>query len=206
MKTASHVENAEKSKKIDFLFMRHAESQDNLQHVVPYSEGCKGLTELGFNQARKAASYLKQANAKPGMIVASPLLRARQTAGIVADALQLDIVFSDLFQEQNLGGWEGKSWTEVMPLLERRTLPPQGETYAEFSQRMDNVVEYLAEIAEKSPLIIAHGGIWYGLSTRYSPTPLVMPSNAEIRRASLRENTLTYTYEFSAKETDDQAK
>lgn len=195
---------AETSKSsVEFLFMRHAESQDNLQHIVPLTAGCKGLTDRGFEQAKKAAAHLKGIRNAPGIIVASPLLRARQTAQIVSDALGLDVFFSEILQEQNLGAWEGKPWSDVMPFLEERVLPPAGETYDQFSERMDKVVSYLAELSVNKPLIIAHGGIWYGLSTRYSPNTLMMPLNAEIRRVSLNSNVLTYTREFSTKNGND---
>lgn len=202
-KAAPYIKDKEKltlNDKVDFLFMRHAESQDNFQHIVPSTKNCKGLTAFGIEQAKQAAQFLKSTDFKSHTILASPILRARQTAQIISEVLGLDVIFSELLQEQNLGDWEGKSWSEVMPLLETRVLPPAGETYDEFGYRMDQVAAYLTIAKDRSPLVIAHGGIWYGLSTKFSSGPLLMPSNAEIRSVTLKDGVLTHENKFSVNE------
>ena len=49
------------------------------------------LTAKGIRQARKLGAELARADPRPTAVVSSPLVRARETAGEVADALGLSV-------------------------------------------------------------------------------------------------------------------
>ena len=62
--------------------LRHAEAE-------PYqADDCsRGLTEKGSKQARRVGCFMKEQCIRPEVILTSPVLRARQTAEIVAKLL-----------------------------------------------------------------------------------------------------------------------
>jgi bisphosphoglycerate-dependent phosphoglycerate mutase len=76
-----------------FYFVRHGESEANSLHIVSNRDLPHGLTAKGREQADMLANQL--ASSGITKIFTSPLLRARQTAAILAHALGLEVVVSD---------------------------------------------------------------------------------------------------------------
>ncbi len=70
------------------------------------------LIELGELQA---AALAREVAARGGFdrIVASPLLRTRQTAAVVAEAIGLPVEVEDGFAECAFGDWDGRTFAEV---------------------------------------------------------------------------------------------
>jgi len=69
------------------------------------------LSELGYEQARAAARLLQDQGVSK--IVASDLLRARETARVVAEALGMDFTTDARLRETHLGQWQGRTSAEV---------------------------------------------------------------------------------------------
>lgn len=67
-------------------FLRHAEAEDDAG-----SDFVRKLTAKGLEQAAKVGKFLRSAGIAPELIVTSPVVRARQTADIVANALEVDL-------------------------------------------------------------------------------------------------------------------
>lgn len=67
-------------------FLRHATASD-----IAASDGARELTSEGREEARVAGKALVKLGAKPARIFSSPLLRARQTAEIVAKDLESQV-------------------------------------------------------------------------------------------------------------------
>jgi alpha-ribazole phosphatase/probable phosphoglycerate mutase len=117
-------------------------------------------------QALAALEQLK--HVRFAAIYSSDLLRARQTAELIAEPLGLMVFFEPRLREMDLGAWEGMLSGEIeaqypLELEERKQNPfyaraPNGESPCEVAERDLAVVD---EIAEKHPgesvLIIAHG-------------------------------------------------
>lgn len=82
---------------LDLLLIRHGESQNN-------RDGSGGadssLTDLGAAQSQRLARWLG-ANLKPTALYSSTMLRAKQTAEIIAPALKLPISFRSDLREAN---------------------------------------------------------------------------------------------------------
>lgn len=74
-----------------FLF-RHAEAQP--QGSLPDAE--RPLTPAGIERTRSAARALAALRLQPARLVSSPLLRARQTAAILSEALRQPVEISAL--------------------------------------------------------------------------------------------------------------
>lgn len=73
---------------MDLFVIRHAEAVP-ADPLGSLSDAERPLTEAGFAQARALAATLTALDARPEVIVASPLLRARQTAEVIRDGLCL---------------------------------------------------------------------------------------------------------------------
>jgi glucosyl-3-phosphoglycerate phosphatase len=72
------------------LFLRHGESVHNAAHSgepAPHSDGDR-LTEKGVEQAHAAGAALREHGVT--RLLSSPLRRARETAGVVGEALGLE--------------------------------------------------------------------------------------------------------------------
>jgi broad specificity phosphatase PhoE len=69
------------------------------------------LSETGVAQVQKAAIALQ--GVRLSAVYASPLLRARESAQIVAGPHRLEIKTHDFLTEVDVGQWEGRSWGEI---------------------------------------------------------------------------------------------
>ena len=90
-----------------FFFVRHGQSEANAARLI--ADDTPKLTELGREQARVTALILKDKNITK--ILASPLIRAQQTAEIIAGELGIkleDIETLQELRERGVGECEGK--------------------------------------------------------------------------------------------------
>ncbi|WP_324788518.1 bifunctional RNase H/acid phosphatase [Streptomyces sp. H51] len=96
-----------------FVLLRHGETPLTPQKRFSGSGGSDpSLSAVGREQAERAAAAL----ARRGTIqhvVASPLARTRETAGIVAERLGLEVGVDDGLRETDFGAWEGLTFAEV---------------------------------------------------------------------------------------------
>ena len=120
----------------DFRFQGHAD--------VP-------LNDTGRAQARELARSL--AEEPIDAVYSSDLLRARETAEIVAERLGLPVEVDQGLREIDVGSWQGSTRAQ----LDGREW--DGETYDDHRRR---TVAALLRIAERHPdahvLVVAHGG------------------------------------------------
>ncbi len=72
----------------ELYLLRHAEAEEIGSRGVARDED-RMLTEKGVRQARAAGICLSRLGVKPGVVLASPLRRARETASLVIDELGL---------------------------------------------------------------------------------------------------------------------
>lgn len=74
-----------------YLF-RHAEAEDG---SLTLADGERKLTKRGIERTRKAAGVVKSLGVKPAHLYSSPLVRARQTADILAEALGVKVEINE---------------------------------------------------------------------------------------------------------------
>lgn len=88
--------------------LRHGETEWNREGRIQGSQNSP-LTDRGLSQARQQAAILKRVLHDAGHLTyySSPLLRARQTAGIALDGTAL--VLEPRLRELDCGAWEGLS-------------------------------------------------------------------------------------------------
>ena len=145
------------------LLLRHGQTPMSVQKRYAGRSDIP-LTDIGLQQAAAAAKRL--ASAGIDVIVASPLLRARQTAGEVAATTGAPVVTDDGFRETDFGAWEGLTFAEVRErwpaevsawLADPAVPPPDGESFAEVSERVAGALQrVLADRAGQTVLIVSH--------------------------------------------------
>ncbi|WP_344544398.1 bifunctional RNase H/acid phosphatase, partial [Streptomyces levis] len=96
-----------------FVLLRHGETPLTPQKRFSGSGGTDpSLSDTGREQAERAAALLARRGTIQA-VVSSPLARTRETAGIVAARLGLDVEIEDGLRETDFGAWEGLTFAEV---------------------------------------------------------------------------------------------
>jgi broad specificity phosphatase PhoE len=149
-------------------FVRHGESASNAAPggmALPLERGDR-LTERGFEQARAVAERLGDAGAT--RILASPLRRARETAEVIAERLDLEITQveelrelreSEGFGELSLEDQRLRRWSEWM--AEHGDDPDHsyrgGESFNEITERVRALQERLVADDVETTIAVSHG-------------------------------------------------
>jgi len=119
------------------------------------------LTEKGKGQIQKAAKALE--NRRIDLIFSSDFYRTRQTAGIVAKELRLEINFDVRLRDLNLGEFHGRLKQDYQKFfLEKRerfsNRPLGGESWNDVIKRLNSFLKEIeSEYQNKNILIISHG-------------------------------------------------
>ncbi|MFE0799043.1 bifunctional RNase H/acid phosphatase [Streptomyces sp. NPDC058812] len=96
-----------------FVLLRHGETPLTPQKRFSGSGGSDpSLSAVGREQAEKVAASLARRGTIQA-VVASPLARTRETAGIVAARLGLEVTVEEGLRETDFGAWEGLTFGEA---------------------------------------------------------------------------------------------
>ncbi|MFE5603436.1 bifunctional RNase H/acid phosphatase [Streptomyces coelicoflavus] len=96
-----------------FVLLRHGETPLTPQKRFSGSGGSNpSLSSVGREQAERVAASLARRGTIEA-VVASPLARTRETAGIVAARLGLEVAVDEGLRETDFGAWEGLTFGEV---------------------------------------------------------------------------------------------
>ncbi|MFG2321612.1 bifunctional RNase H/acid phosphatase [Streptomyces sp. NPDC048568] len=96
-----------------FVLLRHGETPLTPQKRFSGSGGSDpSLSSVGREQAERVAASLARRGTVQA-VVASPLARTRETAGIVAARLGLEVTIEEGLRETDFGAWEGLTFGEV---------------------------------------------------------------------------------------------
>ncbi|MFC5632231.1 bifunctional RNase H/acid phosphatase [Streptomyces bullii] len=96
-----------------FVLLRHGETPLTPEKRFSGSGGSDpSLSDVGREQAGRVAFALARRGTIQA-VVASPLARARETAGVVAARLGLEVGIDDGLRETDFGAWEGLTFAEV---------------------------------------------------------------------------------------------
>jgi probable phosphoglycerate mutase len=148
------------------LLIRHGETSANLEGVWHGSTDTP-LTSRGHAQAGRVAERLARDYADATAIYSSDLLRARDTATPIAQALGLALVTEPGLREYDLGAWEGRSYRELHEqhrLWDRMRDDPHfaphgGESPLAVAQRITGALQRIAaRHAEARVIVVSHGG------------------------------------------------
>ncbi|MEU4872586.1 bifunctional RNase H/acid phosphatase [Streptomyces sp. NPDC021608] len=96
-----------------FVLLRHGETPLTPQKRFSGSGGSDpSLSDVGREQAGRVAAALARRGTVQH-VLASPLARTRETAGVVAARLGLEVTVDDGLIETHFGAWEGLTFGEV---------------------------------------------------------------------------------------------
>ncbi len=149
----------------ELWLVRHGQTDWNLEGRLQGQLDVP-LNETGLEQVRTLAEKLK--TNKFDAIYSSDLMRARQTAGIISEALGLPVTYDCRLREISQGEVEGMLFSDVIQrfenaLADRTRDPvnsrlPGGESVAELAARFLECVDEIASIKHDYPvLVVAHG-------------------------------------------------
>jgi probable phosphoglycerate mutase len=152
-----------------FMFVRHAETEANIQQVWQGSLDAP-LTARGMRQVAATARRVAElAKSYPiDRFYVSPLPRARSTAAAIAAAIRMQPVVEPGLREFDLGEWEGRSFHELRETedlwnhwaKDPAFAPPSGESPLTFAARLNADFSRLAaEHPDETVLLVTHGGV-----------------------------------------------
>lgn len=138
-----------------------------MANAAPVFQGVDSpLSQVGLAQADKIANRLSQV--KFDALIASPLMRAKQTAQAIAQKTGKDVTFSELFVEHKKPrSIEGKPYTDKAAtdiwrawqnnqFTSGRHLA-DSENYDDIVARTDKALDYLLKRPEANIAVVTHG-------------------------------------------------
>ncbi len=143
-----------------FLFLRHGQTDANLEGLMCGGKWDICLNHNGLEQASSAAEVLKSFPIK--CIAVSPLSRARKTAEVVARPHRLEPIVVEELSEWDIGNWDRVPFETVKDDFLGTGEPQGGETRQQFKQRILSAIEKCRSF-ESPLLIVAHGAVWITL-------------------------------------------
>jgi 2,3-bisphosphoglycerate-dependent phosphoglycerate mutase len=172
------------------FIIRHGQTSWNVQGLAQGHTDIP-LDDVGLEQARALA-----AGFEPGCSVqkvyTSDLLRAHQTAEILARRLGADLIVRPALRERCFGDYEGLHYLELRRRLNEdacsqglssdEVTPPNAETMQEFWDRLTPVQQEL-EALEEPAVVVGHGGTATLLLAK------LMRGNIEVAKALTFGNT-----------------
>ena len=138
--------------------IRHGATEANTRrpYVLQGRRTDLPLSEIGRRQAEATRGAL--ATRAIAHVFSSPLIRARQTAELVAEPHGLPVSLVDELTECDVGRWEGLSWAEVRqrdgPYLDTFEADPGTVPYAggeSFQQVHDRAVPAIQRLIREHP-------------------------------------------------------
>lgn len=150
--------------------VRHGDAFAGLRGIIAGERGCRGLTELGRNQAQSLHDRVVAGDGpRVDVIVSSRLPRAIETAAVVAPAYGgPDVVQHCDLCEVHVGEADGMDWDDYaaefgefnMILEPDRPFAPGGDSWNGFHERAAGAMNRLArEHPGRTVMAFSHAGL-----------------------------------------------
>lgn len=173
------------------ILVRHGETDWNRTGQVMGDQPIP-LNANGRLQIQQLAAVLKGRTIQA--IITSPVLRALQTADILAESIGMKVVQAAGLREIGVGEWVNRYWNDIGDDPARRlyyakpldTRPPGGETLNEVQQRaVADVQGALAANPSGSLLFVSHGDVIRTIVAHYLHINIITLRHAQINNASV---------------------
>jgi broad specificity phosphatase PhoE len=147
------------------ILVRHGESEGNRERRFTTTPAVT-LTPRGRDQARVAAHRIAR-RFNPALVVTSPYARARETAAIIAEILNLSLEFEPNLFERRFGDLAGESYDVETAALAFDPIgrwswrpPGGGESFEDVRNRIAPVLNRLArENRDRELVVVSHGAV-----------------------------------------------
>lgn len=164
-------------KESSFYFMRHGQTDWNARQILMGQKDIP-LNNLGKEQAKKAIQQVQDLQIKT--IYTSPLIRALETAEIIATALNIELIILENLKEVDFGIYEGKKIEAsfIDSWIDGNIDNISCESFQDVHKRIKPIVDTM----QKNPhsnLVIAHGIIFLAI-TKLLGNDIVLLKNSEI--------------------------
>ncbi|MBQ6918236.1 MAG: histidine phosphatase family protein [Prevotella sp.] len=158
--------------------VRHGETVDNANQIMQgQTQG--ELNENGVQQAREFSEQWK--NKEIDIMLASDLKRSIDTARIIAEPHQLEVLTTPLLRERDWGSFTGR----FIPDLKGEVWPDDIETLENLLSRAGEFIAYVKQtFPGKKVLAVGHGIINKAIQSFYYQKPMneiQRMQNAEVR-------------------------
>lgn len=161
-----------------FYMIRHGETEANAAQIMAGWTDSP-LTELGREQARNTQKVFLNLETKPSVIVHSHLSRARETAEIINEVLNVELHEDSDLAEMNAGDMEGEPYDKVRSLFEGWPVIPNAEHPQEFFDRVKRGKEKALKL-NGPVLIVCHGGVMRAFGEIYGKSAPSKFKNAHL--------------------------
>ena len=125
------------------------------------------LSTQGRADANRLALHLRDADI--GLVVSSPLARARETAALIADAARAPLQLDERLVELDFGQWEGLTQPQIKALWPQdlrnwkqanaNARPPGGESMEELQRRVEDFLRAPWASEGRAIAIVAHAWV-----------------------------------------------
>jgi probable phosphoglycerate mutase len=140
-----------------FAFIRHGQTDWNRDHKLQGSSDIP-LNDLGRQQAHESADLLRGKGWQ--VIVSSPLMRARETAQIIADDLGLELGPAyDALVERDYGELEGWNDEDIIARYPNRDYPGAESLASTVSRGTSALARIADDYRDANVMIVCHGTI-----------------------------------------------
>jgi broad specificity phosphatase PhoE len=148
------------------ILIRHGESVGNRDRIFALNPRELPLTELGYRQAQEAGAVIAQ-RFRVELVVASPYVRARETARTIAAALgDVPLEIEPDLYERDVGALRGKSYDSIRttpdydPHRPWSWKPEGGESFEDVEARVGPILDRLAQThIRRDVVVVSHGGV-----------------------------------------------
>lgn len=158
---------------MNIIIVRHGQTDFNLERKLQGITDNK-LNETGKEQALTTKEKLK--DEKIDLIICSPLIRARETADIINEGRNLEIIYDDRLKERDFGEYEGEyisnyNVDEFWSYKENKEYE-KAENIRVFLKRVNEfLIDIESTYKDKNILLVAHAGISVAIKCYYKGIP-----------------------------------
>ncbi|MGH9619177.1 MAG: histidine phosphatase family protein [Bryobacteraceae bacterium] len=179
---------------IRILLMRHG-NVDVMGRVVYGRMPGVHLNEEGKRQAEAAARAIRE-RYRLNQVVSSPLERALETAKIVAEPQNLDVITEAAFNELDVGEWMGKTMEELRNTEEWKRYnrvrslhaPSGGDSLLNVPRRSWGALDRICRTpTEGTVAVVTHGDVIRSLLLLFLGAPLDHILRLEVAPGSVSE-------------------
>ncbi|MDN2453457.1 histidine phosphatase family protein [Lactobacillus sp. UCMA15818] len=188
--------------------VRHGQSKANAAGILQGSLINTPLSEKGQIQAKNVHDAFEKKSLHFDLVFASPLLRAAQTAAIIAP--EATTIFDERLKEFDYGDWDGQKVVDIHRLFaeffdEKKNLLPDsekvshGDDFASVTAKLDDFLNELALNYPTQEILVASHGFTIKLLLNAileinNLSSLNEPHNAGLTKIELTTSTRTLVY------------